>query len=143
MNKILTMLTGTVLAMIIALTGGFAASKAYAASEYQKYIKGATFLSALHGQDENDNEIVVALYEKDGENIAYINDGISYVYTSYTEMDSTMDGIGAVERYTFEGTLVLNFFILNGMPCLATDDGIIYACEYFTAYDVATLMSYD
>ncbi|MCR5556651.1 MAG: hypothetical protein K6F75_03710 [Butyrivibrio sp.] len=54
-----------------------------------------------------------------------------------------MDGIGAVERYTFEGTLVLNFFTLDGLPFLATDDGIIYSCEYLTADEVATLMSFD
>ena len=143
MNKIITIITGAILAMTIALTGSFAATKAYAASDYQKYVKGATFLGALHGQDQNDKELVIALYDKKGEKIAYINDGISHVYTSYTETDATMDGIGAVERYAFEGTLVLNFFTQNGIPCLTTDDGLIYVCEYLTADEVATLMSFD
>lgn len=143
MNKILEMTIGVILAMTIALTAGFTAVKAYAAGDSQKYVKGATFLGALHGQDQNDKELVIALYDKKGEKIAYINDGISHVYTSYNETDATMDGIGAVERYTFEGTLVLNFFTLDGLPFLATDDGIIYACEYLTADEVATLMSFD
>ena len=114
-----------------------------AADEHYKYIKNATFLGALHGQNQDDKELVIALYDKNGEKIAYINDGISYVYTSYNEVDSAMKGIGNVEKYTFEGTLVLNFFDLNGVPCLATDDGIIYVCEYLTADDVLALMSYD
>ncbi len=143
MNKILEMTIGVILAMAIALTAGFTAAKAYAANDYQKYVKGAIFLGALHGQDQNDKELVIALYDKKGEKIAYINDGISHVYVSYTETDATMDGIGAVERYAFEGTLVLNFFTQDGIPCLTTDDGIVYACEYLTADEVATLMSFD
>ena len=143
MNKIITIITGAILAMTIALTGSFAATKAYAASDYQKYVKGATFLGALHGQDQNDNELVLALYDKNGDKTAYINDGVSHVYASYKEVDSTLNGIGSVERYEFEGTLAYNFFTLNGFPCLATDDGLIYVCEYLTADEVATLMSFD
>ena len=65
--------------------GGFATTNVFAANDASKYISGAKFLVALHGQDENDEEILMALYERpDGTEVAYINDGKSHVYQSYT-----------------------------------------------------------
>lgn len=142
MKKILTIVTGVVLAATIVLASGLAKTNAYAASASQKNLKDATFLGALHGQNQDDTELILALYEKSGEKIAYVNDGVSEVYTSFTKKDSTMPGIGSVEKYTIGNTLVLNFFVNNGIPCLITEDGtIIYVCEYLTADTITALMS--
>lgn len=144
MKKVITIISGIVLAITLILSGSFTSAKAYAADESAKYIKGARFLTALHGQDENDREIVVALYEKKGENIAYVNDGIAHVYTGYTTKDTTMKNIGPVQRVTVGDVLVYNFFLLDDeTPCLITDDGTIYVCEYVDSATVSGLQKLD
>ena len=85
MKKIITLL-----ALVTMLTGSFATTTAFAANDSAQYISGASFINAFHGQDEYNNEILIAMYEKDGELIAYINDGISHVYAGCTEKDTTM-----------------------------------------------------
>lgn len=144
MKKIFTIISGIVLAMALVLTGSFTASKAYAADDSASYIKGARFLTALHGQDENNKEIVVALYEKNGDNIAYVNDGIAHVYTGYTTKDTNMKNIGPVQRVTVGDVLVYNFFLLDDeTPCLMTDDGTVYLCEYVNYATVSALQKLD
>ena len=143
MKKIISTIFGMTLAMMILLTSGFASTKAYAASDSAKYLKGARFLTALHGQDENDNEIILALYEKNGTNIAYLNDGISHVCTSYTDKSVNVTNLGTVERVTIGDTLFFDFFMADDIPCLLCEDGNIYACEYLTAYEMNQLISYE
>ena len=142
MKNFLTFLTGLILAIVMVF-GGFATTNVFAANDASKYISGAKFLVALHGQDENDEEILMALYERpDGNEIAYINDGHSHVYQSYTAQNATYNGIGSVEKYTVD-EFVVNFFMLDGTPFLITDDGRLYACEYMTADEVKQIQSYD
>ena len=143
MRKIMTMITGVILATMMFITGGFASSKVYAADESSKYIKGATFLSAVHGQSEDGTEIVLALYEKKGQDIAYINDGIEHVFTDFNIKYDTMKGIGQVQRITVGGNIVLTYFESNGIPGLIAEDGNIDACEYLEANEVAQIMSFD
>ena len=144
MKKIISMLTGVLLAGILFVTGGFASTVAYAADDSAKYIKGATFLSAVHGQTEDGTEIVLALYEKkNGEDIAYINDGMGHVFTDFTIKYDTIKGIGPVQKITVGGNAVVTYFESDGIPGLITEDGTIYACEYLDAYTVSQLMSMD
>ncbi len=143
MGKFIKILAGIVLALSMALSGNLMSTNVLAANDAALYISGARFLTALHGQADDNSEIVVALYEKNGEDIAYINDGISHVYTDYTQSNTTINGIGAVERYAFEGTLVLNFFMAGDIPCLMTDEGKIYACEYLNNYYVTQIQNQD
>ena len=138
MKKIITLL-----ALVTMLTGSFATTTAFAANDSALYISGAKFISAFHGQDEYNNEILIAMYEKDGELIAYINDGISHVYAGCTEKDTTMKQIGAVEQYTVGGTFVFNFFESNGIPAIVMDDGTVYAGEYLSEYVVTEVMKLD
>ena len=81
----MAIITGVILATMMFITGGFASSKVYAADESAKYIKGATFISAVHGQTEDGTEIVLALYEKNNQDIAYLNDGIEHVFIGLME----------------------------------------------------------
>lgn len=143
MGKFIKLLAGIVLALSMALSGNLMSTNVLAANDAALYISGARFLTALHGQADDNSEIVVALYEKNGEDIAYINDGISHVYTSYTVSDATIKGIGQVQRYAVEGTLVLNFFMAGDIPCLMTDEGKIYACEYLNNYYVTQIQNQD
>lgn len=143
MRKFIKILAGIVLALSLALTGNVMSTNVLAANDAALYIKGARFLTALHGQAADDSEIVVALYEKNGEDIAYINDGMNHVYTSYTVSDATIKDIGQVQRYAVEGTLAFNFFMAGDIPCIMMDDGKIYACEYFNNYEVTQIQSYD
>ena len=143
MGKFIKILAGIVLALSMAMSGNFMATNVLASNDAALYISGARFLTALHGQADDNSEIVLALYEKNGENIAYLNDGISHVYTDYTQSNTTINGIGAVERYAFEGTLALNFFMAGDIPCIMLDDGKVFACEYLDSYAVSQLQSYD
>lgn len=144
MKKIISMLTGVLLAGILFISGGFASTVAYAADDSAKYIKGATFLSAVHGQTEDGTEIVLALYEKkNGEDIAYINDGMGHIFSDFTIKYGTMKGIGPVQYITVGDNLVITYFESDGIPGLIAEDGTIYACEYLDAYTVSQLMSTD
>ncbi len=143
MRKVMTIITGVILAAMMFITGGFASSKAYAADESAKYIKGATFISAVHGQTEDGTEIVLALYEKKGQDIAYINDGMGHVFSDFTIKYCSMREIGDVQLITVGGNLVLTYFESNGIPGLIAEDGTIYACEYLNADEVAQIMSFD
>ncbi len=143
MGKFIKLLAGIVLALSMALSGNLMSTNVLAANDAALYISGARFLTALHGQADDNSEIVVALYEKNGEDIAYINDGISHVYTSYTVSDATIKGIGQVQRYAVEGTLVLNFFMAGDIPCIMLNDGRVFACEYLDNYEVSQIQSYD
>ena len=144
MRKVMTIITSVILATMMFITGGFASSKVYAADESSKYIKGATFLSAVHGQTEDGTEIVLALYEKkNGEDIAYINDGMGHIFSDFTIKYGTMKGIGPVQYITVGDNLVITYFESDGIPGLIAEDGTIYACEYLDAYTVSQLMSTD
>ena len=143
MRKIMTMVTGVIMAMMMFISGSFASMTAYAADESAKYIKGATFISAVHGQTEDGSEIILALYEKKGQDIAYINDGMEHVFTDFKIKYDTVKGIGDVQKITVGGNIVLTYFESNGIPGLIADDGTIYACEYLDAYDVSQVMSMD
>ena len=144
MKKFISMLTGVLLAGVLFITGGFASTKAYAADDSNKYIKGATFLSAVHGQTDDGSEIVLALYEKkNGEDIAYINDGMGHIFSDFTIKYGTMKGIGPVQYITVGDNLVITYFESDGIPGLIAEDGTIYACEYLDAYTVSQLMSTD
>ncbi|SFP63780.1 hypothetical protein SAMN04487928_10539 [Butyrivibrio proteoclasticus] len=143
MGKFIKVLAGIVLALSMALSGNLMSTNVLAANDAALYISGARFLTALHGQADDNSEIVIALYEKNGEDIAYINDGMSHVYTSYTVSDATIKGIGQVQRYAVEGTLVFNFFMAGDIPCIMLDDGKVFACEYLDSYAVSQLQSYD
>lgn len=118
--------------------------QAQAANESGIYLNDTRFLTCLHGQTDNGKEIVIALYEKKGgDDIAYINDGAGHVYTSYVVQDAYRMDIGACQQYTFGGTLIYDFFTVNGTPCLIAGDGTIYACEYLDSYTVSQIMNYD
>ena len=144
MKKIISMLTGVLLAGILFISGGFASTVAYAADDSAKYIKGATFLSAVHGQTEDGTEIVLALYEKkNGEDVAYINDGMGHIFSDFTIKYGTMKGIGPVQYITVGDNLVITYFESDGIPGLIAEDGTIYACEYLDSYTVSQLMSTD
>ena len=143
MKKVMTIITSVILATMMFITGGFASSKVYAADESAKYIKGATFISAVHGQTEDGTEIVLALYEKNNQDIAYLNDGIEHVFTDFTIQYGAIQGIGQVQFITVGNSIELTYFESNGIPGLIAEDGTIYACEYLDAYTVSQLMSMD
>jgi len=143
MKKIIKMVTAFVLATTMILTGSFASAKVHASNDAAKYIAGADFEAALHGQSNDGREILFALYDKNGEHIAYINDGMTHVYTSYTQTQTTLKNVGAAEKYAVEGTWEAYFFKAGDIPCLMTNDGTIYACEYLDAYTVSQVMQQD
>ena len=143
MKKIITFIASVIMMLALFVQGGFAASRVVAADDSAQYIKGARFLTALHGQAEDDSEIVIALYETKNGDVAYLNYGSGHVYTDYTVQDANINGIGSVQRYTLSGTFVVNFFMLDDMPCLITGDGVIYACEYLDSNTVRELMKLD
>ncbi len=116
---------------------------AEAADSRHNYVDDATFYGAIHGQTADGKELVLAFYDKKGNDVVYVNDGISHVYSSFKKADSSLKGYGNVEKYTIGDTFVVNFCDHNGTPLLITDDGIVFSCEYLTADDVATLISYD
>ena len=143
MRKVMTIITGVILAAVMFITGGFASSKAYAADDSSRYLKNATFISAVHGQTDNEAEIVLALYEKDGKDIAYLNDGMEHVFTDFTIKYATVKGIGQVQNITVGKSVVLTYFESNGIPGLIAEDGTVYACEYLDENTISQLMSMD
>ena len=143
MKKFIKMITATVMAATMILTGSFASTQVHASNDATKYIAGANFEVALHGESNDGQEIVFALYNKNGDNIAYIYDGMTHVYTSYKQTQTTLKDIGAAEKYTVEGTWEAYFFMAGDIPCLMTNDGTIYSCEYFDAYTVSQVMLQD
>ena len=143
MKKYIKMIAAAAMAATMIFTGSFASTQVHASNDAVKYIVGANFEVAVHGESNDGQEIVFALYNKNGDNIAYINDGITHVYTSYKETQTTLQGVGTAEKYTVEGTWEAYFFMAGDIPCLMTNDGTIYSCEYLDAYTVSQIMLHD
>lgn len=143
MKKMITMISGVVLALVLFTTGVFTDPKAYAADESSLYVDGARFICALHGVADNDSEIVLALYERSDGDLAYINIDGTHAYASFTNKIVNRKDMGYVERFTIADTLVLDFFMAYDIPCIMTEDGVIYVCEYLDAYVVREIMKLD
>lgn len=146
MKNILTFFAGLLLSVSMVF-GGFATTEVFAASNEAQSINGAQYLFALKGYDDNGNKILMAVYcRQDGVGVAYVNDGRTHVYQKYTISESTYEGIGSVVKFTLKfdyDDYDFNFYHnMSGKPCLITEKGRIYVCEYMTEYEVEHAMIY-
>ena len=143
MKKRIIKLTGMALTLMIMLTGAFAPNKAYAADESGKYIKGAKFIMALDGKNDDGAEIVLAQYDQKGNKILYLNDGKNHVYTNYTTEYGYSEDVGSYQDIYINGTPMYRYCIMNNAPYLITDTADIFTCVYVDAYEMSQIMSYD
>ena len=122
MKKLLIALTGIAAAMGIVFTSNTAVlSQAKSAPEY---------MVALEGTDNNLNDIVLALYQDETNEYAYVTDYIDTTYGVCTDTYVSHNGHRA-EQIRVNG-FIFYFYEVNGMKIIELEDGSMYACEYST-----------
>ncbi len=134
MKKILTTITGVVAALMLFMQGAGVANVAYAAGYSAASVKQSQFEAGIYGNNNNGDEIAIALYNTGSKNIGFITDGKVSLYDTYTMTPTTLDGATNAQRYDIGGVTFTYFEIGKDMYIL-TDDGDIYTVGELTAYE--------
>ena len=120
MKKIMIALTGILAALGIVLSAN-TAIVSQAKSEPE-------FMVALEGTDNDLNEIVLALYQDETNEYAYVTDYVDTTYGVCTDTYVNHNGYRA-EQIKVNG-FIFYFYEAKGMKIIELEDGTMYACEY-------------
>ncbi len=134
MKKILTTIVGVAAAIMLFFQGAGVANVAFAANYTAASVKQSQFEAGIYGNNNNGDEIAVALYNTGSKNIAFITDGKVSFYDTYTITPTTLDGASNAQYFNIGGVTFTYFEIGKDMYIL-TDDGDIYAVGELSAYE--------
>ena len=136
MKKIIASLTGIILGIMFFIQGiGFAPEANVACAADKTYsVKQSQFVTGVWGNNNDGDEIVIALYNNGKQDIAYITDGKVSFYDVYTVVPTTVEGATNAQRFDVGGAKFTYCEVDNGQFILS-DDGDIYAVENLTAYE--------
>ena len=134
MKKIITALTGMVMAVALFIQGAGVGNQALAADLKTIPVKQSQFVAGIHGNNCNGDEIVVALYDTGTQDVAYISDGKTSFYDEYTVKDTTVKSASFAQRFNIGG-VTFTYCEINGGQYILTDEGDVYVVEDITAYE--------
>ena len=136
MKKIFKALTAIALGMGIffqAMT-----CTAFAAEVPASSVKQSQFVLGLYGTNNDGGEIICAIYNTGKQDIAYLRDGDTKFYGTYTVAPCKLDGATYAERYNVSGVTFTYFEVDNGRYIM-TDEDVIYTVSDISAYEVEQL----
>ncbi len=131
MNKVMKFLTGMVMGMAFAASA-FGTTTAMAADKPAVMSK-AVFQNGVYAEDE-DEAVLLAIYEVNGKYIAYISDGEDDVYTDCKLYTTTVKGADEAQKITFEGGEFIWFRVGNDMY-LTDNLGFVAGARYVEAWE--------
>ncbi len=136
MKKIIAAVTGIVLGTSLSILGTVFSSHALVAlaAENPFGVKQSQYVTGVWGDNNDGEQIVIALYNNGKQDIAYITDGKVSFYDVYTMTPTTVDG--AVNAQHFDvGGAKFTYCEVGKEQYIIGDDGDIYAVENLSAYE--------
>ena len=141
MKKELLTLAGIVFAMAFVFVGSFFAFEAEAADD-NECISDTKPGFGVHGTDENGNEFTVALFNKNGKKMAYINDGESTSYGEYKSTKVTTDDHGTVRKVKINNIVSIELFENDGEHFIEDNNGTVYTTMRLSDEDIIEIRKY-
>ncbi|SDB47863.1 hypothetical protein SAMN02910298_02397 [Pseudobutyrivibrio sp. YE44] len=140
--KKLSKFRGTLLATVIIFGMGIffkgTTCTVYAAQVSSFSVKESQFVTGVYGKSDDGQEMVLALYNNGKKDIAFIRDGNTKFYGTYTVTPKTMTGTTYAERFDVSG-VTFTYFEMDNSRFIITDESVVYALEDISAYEVEQL----
>ncbi|MBQ6442959.1 MAG: hypothetical protein IJJ13_10275 [Lachnospiraceae bacterium] len=100
--------------------------------------EGITYVDGYYANDGNGNDFMIAFYEGDAGDLAYVNDGTNEVVAEYTVENATMDD-GTEFLLVTVGNAELGYFQGEDGVYIVDNEGNIYAAGTLSEEEADTL----